>query len=309
MKKIAALFTGQGSQKIGMGKSFYEASDEAKRIFAVADEVLGFKLSQLCFEGPIETLTLTENAQPALLLVSYVAYKLSGIKPTAGAGHSLGEYSALVATQSLRFEDAISLVHKRGKYMQKAVPAGTGKMLAVMGPEEKEILEVISKISNGDSIVEIANLNTPGQTVVSGNNSGAEEFTKSATEKGWKVIPLNVSAPFHSSLMKSAADNLAVDLDSTEFNAPQFPVYANVTARAVTDGAEARELLKQQVCGSVRWFESVRNMIREHGITHTIEFGAADVLTKMQKRIDDSVVKLFIGDTESLDKVTKEVLL
>ena len=303
MKKIAALFTGQGSQKIGMGKSFYDASDEAKRIFAAADEVLGFKLSQLCFDGPIETLTLTENAQPALVLVSYVAYKLSGIKPTAGAGHSLGEYSALVAAQSLKFEDAIMLVHKRGKYMQEAVPAGSGKMLAVMGPQEAEIMEVISKISNGNNIVEIANLNTPGQTVVSGNNSGTDEFSKIASEKGWKVIPLNVSAPFHSSLMKPAADKLAVDLDKAEFKAPQFPVYANVTARAVTDGAEARELLKKQVCGSVRWFESVKNMISEHGITCTVEFGAADVLTKMQKRIDDSVEKLFVGDMESLGKI------
>ena len=305
MKKIAALFTGQGSQKIGMGKSFYDASDEAKRIFAAADEVLGFKLSQLCFEGPIETLTLTENAQPALVLVSYVAFKLAGIKPVAGAGHSLGEYSALVAAQSLKFEDAIMLVHKRGKYMQEAVPAGSGKMLAVMGPQEAEIMEVISKISSGSNIIEIANLNTPGQTVVSGNNSGADEFSKLAAEKSWKVIPLNVSAPFHSSLMKPAADKLAVDLDKAEFKALQFPVYANVTARAVTDGAEARELLKRQVCGSVRWFESVKNMIGEHGITGTVEFGAADVLTKMQKRIDDTVEKFFIGDMESLGKVTK----
>ncbi|MDR2337360.1 MAG: ACP S-malonyltransferase [Deltaproteobacteria bacterium] len=301
-QRIAALFTGQGAQKIGMGKSFFEASEVAQELFKTADKTLGFKLSELCFKGPIEELTLTANAQPALLLTSFIAFKLSGIQPLAGAGHSLGEYSALVAAGSLKFEDAINLVHKRGRYMQEAVPAGTGKMIAVMGPEEVELQELINQVTNSRTgvIVEIANLNTPGQTVLSGNNSGIDDFLKLAGEKKIKVIPLNVSAPFHCSLMQSAADKLAIDLELTEFRDPEWVIYSNVTAQAVKTGVTARELLKKQVCGSVRWFESVRNMLQENNIEVTIEFGASDVLTKMQKRINDTVEKYVVSDMQQL---------
>jgi [acyl-carrier-protein] S-malonyltransferase len=286
-----------------MGKSFFETNEIAQEVFKTADKILGFKLSELCFAGPIEELTLTANAQPALLLTSYIAFKLSDVKPIAGAGHSLGEYSALVAAGSLKFEDAINLVYKRGRYMQEAVPAGTGKMIAVMGPEEAQLQELAQKVINSTdgAIVEIANLNTPGQTVLSGNNAGIDDFVKLAGENKIKVIPLNVSAPFHCSLMQPAATKLALDLDRTEFKNPEWTVYSNFTAQGVKSGAEARELLKKQVCGSVRWFESVRNMLQENNIEATVEFGAADILTKMQKRIDDSVEKYVVSDVESLN--------
>jgi [acyl-carrier-protein] S-malonyltransferase len=285
-----------------MGKSFFEASEVAREFFKTADKTLGFKLSELCFAGPIEELTLTANAQPALLLTSFIAFKLSGIQPLAGAGHSLGEYSALVAAGSLNFEDAINLVHKRGRYMQEAAPAGTGKMIAVLGPEEAELQELVNQVTDSTAgvIVEIANLNTPGQTVLSGNNSGIDDFVKLAGEKKIKIIPLNVSAPFHCSLMQSAADKLAIDLELTEFRDPEWIIYSNVTTQAVKTGATARELLKKQVCGSVRWFESVRNMLQENNIEVTIEFGASDALTKMQKRIDDTVEKYVVGDMRQL---------
>ncbi len=302
MKNIAALFTGQGAQRIGMGKSFFETSEIARDLFQVADKTLGFSLSKLCFEGPIEELTLTANAQPALLLTSYISFLESAVKPIAGAGHSLGEYSALVSAGAIKLEDALTLVHKRGIYMQEAVPAGSGKMVAVMGPEEEELRAIISLIDDG--IVEIANLNTPGQTVISGAIKGIDAFLEVATEKKIKAIPLNVSAPFHCSLMKSAAEKLSADLDAVEFNVLNFKIYANFTAQVIQSGREARELLKRQVCGTVRWFESIRRMIAEQGITTTVEFGASDVLTKMQKRIDDNVEKIAICEASDLVKLT-----
>ena len=206
--------------------------------------------------GPIESLTSTENAQPALLTSSLAYYKHfldKGNQVDACAGHSLGEYTALVAAGVINFEDAVMLVHKRGKYMQEAVPVGLGGMLAVMGLGEEEILDFCSKVTGSDGnggIVEIANLNCPGQTVVAGDKKGLAEFQDIAS--GSKIIPLNVSAPFHCSLMKPAADNLAKDLDAISFNEPKIPVVANVTAKAIASAEESKELLKQQVCSSVR---------------------------------------------------------
>lgn len=301
MKNIAGLFPGQGSQAVGMGQDFFEKSSVAKEIFASADKILGYPLSKLCFQGPIEELTLTQNAQPAILTVSYVAFLLAEIPVIAGAGHSLGEYSALVAAGALAFEDAVLLVHKRGRYMQEAVKPGDGKMVAVMGPTEPEIREVITAITSG--VAEIANLNSPGQTVVAGDVLGIDTFAKLIAEKGGKVIPLNVSAPFHCRLMQPAAEKLAKDLDTTTFSALKFPVYANFSAQKITSGDDARALLKQQVCGSVRWTDSMLNMVREQSITDVVEFGAGGVLSKLMKRIDAAPARHEAGDIASVESL------
>lgn len=298
--KIAGLFPGQGSQIVGMGKSFFEDSALAKELFAEADSALGFSLSKLCFEGPIEELTLTKNAQPAILTCSYIAYSIAEIQICAAAGHSLGEYSALVAAKCLSFSDAVALVHKRGSYMQEAVRPGEGAMLAVMGPSPEEIQSIIDKVQDG--LVEIANLNCPGQTVVAGDREGTGLFAKLMAEQGAKIIPLNVSAPFHCKLMKSAEEKLSKDLEKIEFKDPVFPVYANFSASAVRSGKEVKDLLKSQVCGSVRWTESMENLLRQEKIEQVVEFGAGGVLSKLMKRIDKDVARLEIESPESLAK-------
>ncbi len=298
---ILGLFPGQGSQVVGMGADFYNNSEKAKEYFNLADKILGFSLSKLCLSGPIEELTLTQNAQPAILLISTICYQLSDITLTTAAGHSLGEYSALVAAGAISFEDAILLVHKRGRYMQEAVPKGQGKMLAVMGPTEKEIQEVINTITSG--VIEIANLNSPGQTVVAGDVLGVDTFAPAIQAKGAKVIPLNVSAPFHCRLMQPAAEKLSKDLDAISFKALAFPIYANFSAEAVTDPQEAKELLKKQVCGSVRWTDCMLNSIHDQGISSAIEFGAGSVLSKLLKRISPQTTRQEIYDLKSLEEV------
>lgn len=296
-----ALFPGQGSQAVGMGRAFTEASIRAKTFFAEADEALGFSLSKLCFEGPLEELTLTANAQPAILTVSVAAYMEKAISPKAAAGHSLGEYSALVAAGALKFADAVRLVNRRGKYMQEAVSPGVGKMIAVLGPTPEEIETAISKVSVG--VKEIANLNCPGQTVIAGDVIGVDALGAELSAIGAKVVPLNVSAPFHCSLMKSAADKLAVDLDSVEINDPAFPVYANATAKPVTTAEEIRSALKVQVCASVRWTESILNALKDTGVTTAVEYGAGKVLSNLMKRIDPLVARIEVSDPESLKKL------
>ena len=306
MAAVAALFPGQGSQSVGMGKDFFETNEQAKERFSLADRVLGYPLSKICFEGPRETLTLTENAQPALLTAGYVAYEIAGVGVAAAAGHSLGEYTALLAAGVLSFEDAVQLVHKRGKYMQESVPVGTGKMLAVMGPSEEDIRKGIRAVSTG--CVEIANLNCPGQTVVAGDNEGLDAF---AAEMGAnaRLIPLNVSAPFHCRLMQPAAEALGRDLDAISFQAPRFPVYANVTAAIIETGEQARELLKKQVCATVRWSDSMKNMIAEQAITMAIEFGPGGVLSKLLKRIDKTVPQAEIFDSQSLQRANEKLVV
>ncbi len=299
---ILGLFPGQGSQAVGMGQDFFKQSDRARDIFQQADRALGFEISELCFQGPLEKLTLTEHAQPAILLVSVISYLHSDVNLKAAAGHSLGEYSALVAAGTLKLEDAVQLVHKRGRYMQEAVEPGAGKMVAVMGPTEADIRDTLKGVAVG--VAEIANLNSPGQTVVAGDVPGVDAFATAIQARGGKVIPLNVSAPFHCSLMEPAAKNLAADLDAMTFNDPAFPIYANVTAGAVHTGAEARELLKQQVCGSVRWTECMENAVRAESISHSVEFGAGGVLSKLLKRIVPSVTRFEVPDMAGLEKLS-----
>ena len=277
---IAYLFPGQGSQTVGMGRDLYERSPEARALFDRADEALGYSISKICFEGPEDELRLTRNTQPALLVVSTAACRLLGRDPAVAAGHSLGEYSALVAAGVLRFEDAVVLVHKRGRYMQEAVPVGVGGMAAVLGVPGDEIEKRLAEVRAG--VVEIANWNSDDQIVISGDKAAVEEAL--ALIKAPKSVLLPVSAPFHSRLMKPAEERLAADLDATAFADPRFPIITNVDAKAIRTGEEARDALKRQVSRSVLWTRSMAVM-NGLGIEACVECGPGKVLAGLVKRI------------------------
>jgi len=306
MSRIAYLFPGQGSQVVGMGKGFHDRSDLARTIFARADEILGYPISRLCFEGPEEELKLTRNTQPALLIVSHIAASLFDRVPVIAAGHSLGEYSALVAAGALRFEDAVLLVHKRGRYMQDAVPVGQGAMAAVLGMSYEDLGRALAQVTAG--VVQIANWNSQEQIVIAGHKAAVEEALKIA--KPPRAMMLPVSAPFHSALMKSAEDRLAVDLDRTEFKDPRYPVVTNVDARAVRTGAEARDALKRQVSRPVLWYKSME-LLGQESIDVFVELGSGRVLTGLLKRIGRAWTHPFtmlgIEDVESLEKAKGSV--
>jgi len=294
MAKILGLFPGQGSQKVGMGKELFAESAIARELFASADKALGLPLSTICFEGPVERLTATEIAQPAILTVSTICYRLAaeaGLTLTAAAGHSLGEYSALVAAGALRFEDAVVLVHKRGKYMQSAVPVGAGKMVAVLGKDLDAIEAAIASVPSG--VVQVANINSPGQIVVAGAASAVDAFKAALGDA--RMTDLVVSAPFHCALMQPAADRLAVDLDACPIAPAAFPVYANVTAAPVRTPDEIRAALKAQVCGRVRWIECMEHAISTESIDRAVEFGAGAVLVGLLKRINGAVPRQSVG--------------
>lgn len=303
MSNIFALFPGQGSQKVGMGKELAEAYPLAKELFAKADSALGFELSKVCFEGPSDKLTLTEIAQPAILTVSTICFQLSqqtshaaAQSIVAAAGHSLGEYSALVAAEALSFEDAVRLVNKRGKYMQEAVPVGSGKMVAVLGKEVSEIEAALAHV-DGD-IAQIANINAPGQIVVAGSVSGVQKFVAALGTA--KVIELTVSAPFHCDLMKPAEEKLRIDLANIEIRKPKFKVYQNFTAQASDDPETIRENLALQVCGRVRWVECVENVVKDTNPSAVWEYGAGNVLTGLVKRINPSITRVNVDSPAAL---------
>ncbi|WP_372632882.1 ACP S-malonyltransferase [Cohnella sp.] len=292
MGKIAFVFPGQGAQAVGMGKDAYESSAAAKAIYDKADEALGYSISKLSFEGPEEELRQTANTQPALLATSVAlleVYKEQGVKPDYVAGHSLGEYSALVAAGVLEFADAVKLVRARGQFMEQAVPEGQGAMAAVLGAERAALQALCSEITAAGTVVELANVNCPGQIVVSGSAAGVAAVVERGKEAGAKrVIALEVSGPFHSSLMQPAADKLAEALAQAEFRDASVPVVANVHARPVASGAELRELLVKQVVSPVQWEDTIAYLIGE-GVDTFVEIGSGTVLAGLIKKIDKSV--------------------
>ncbi|QTH45952.1 ACP S-malonyltransferase [Cohnella sp. LGH] len=302
MGKIAFVFPGQGAQAVGMGKDAYESSPVAKATYDRADEALGYSISKLSFEGPEEELRQTANTQPALLATSVALlemYKERGLKPDYVAGHSLGEYSALVAAGVLEFSDAVKLVRARGLYMEQAVPGGQGAMAAVLGAERAALQALCADITAAGTIVELANVNCPGQIVVSGSADGVAAVVERGKEAGAKrVIPLDVSGPFHSSLMQPAADKLAEALAQAEFRDAAVPVVANVHAKPVISGAELRELLVKQVVSPVQWEDTIAYLI-EQGVDTFVEIGSGTVLAGLIKKIDKSVRIVSVNSAEA----------
>ena len=301
MGGVVFLFPGQGSQSAGMGRDLADSFPAARKVFEEADRALGFSISQLCFSGPEEALKLTENTQPALLTVSIAAYRAleeKGVRPNYVAGHSLGEYSALVAAGALTFADAVRLVRRRGQYMQEAVPAGEGAMAAILGMPPGRVAEICRKA--GDGKVAPANLNSPEQTVISGDAAAVKSAVEQASASGAKrAVMLPVSAPFHSELMRPAQERLEKDLRATEFADLKIPLVTNVDAGVITTGAEAREALIRQVTLPVRWEESIRELI-EQGAATFVEVGPGRVLSGLLRQIDRSVHTLNVEDGKSL---------
>ncbi|WP_298826174.1 ACP S-malonyltransferase [uncultured Planococcus sp.] len=307
--KIAFIYPGQGSQTVGMGESFL-ADDTSRNFFESADQALDLKLSKLMLEGPQEELTLTYHAQPALLTVSsMITERLirAGIRPDYTAGHSLGEYSALVTSNVMEFPMAVNIVHKRGLFMNTAFPAGEGTMAAILGMESDELEKVTNEVTDTTSVVQLANLNCPGQIVISGTKAGVEQACLVAKERGAKrAIPLDVSGPFHSELMRSASQDLAKELSNSFLLDAKVPVVSNVTAKAETNATQIQDLLVRQLYSPVLWEQSVREMI-DLGVTVFIEIGPGKVLSGLVKKIDRSVKTLPVYDLESFEKAVEEL--
>jgi len=299
----ALLFPGQGSQKVGMGRALHEADAGARALFAEADAVLGYPLSKICFEGPEAELMSTANAQPAILTVSIAVLRFLrarlAVRPLAVAGHSLGEYSALVAAGALRFADAVRLVHLRGKFMQEAVPAGVGAMAAILGLGADEVAAACDEAA-GTEVVSPANLNGGGQVVIAGHKAAVERACAVAKARGAKrALPLAVSAPFHCALMQPAAERLATELERVEIATLAVPVVTNVEAAPNQDPARVRELLIRQVTAPVRWEQSVQRLV-SMGVTRAIEVGAGNVLAGLVRRIAPTVTTASAGDPEAI---------
>jgi len=306
------LFPGQGSQVVGMGKQFYDEFNIVKKIFDEADEKLKFKLSNIILEGPADQLQLTKNTQPAILVVSYSIFKVLREefnfdlkKFKYFAGHSLGEYSALVCSESLNFSDAVYLLHERGKAMQQAVPIGKGSMIAVLGLNINEIRALLDKRDDKKLICEIANDNADGQIILSGEKSGIDKFQQTLQKNKVKSIPLKVSAPFHCSLMKPAAKSMKEKIESTNFKDPMVKIINNVTASAENRSEIIKKLLVDQIFSTVKWRESLINM-SNNGIKNYIEIGPGKVLTGMVKRTIKNSVCFSINSIDDINKFINE---
>jgi [acyl-carrier-protein] S-malonyltransferase len=308
---IALLFPGQGSQAVGMGKDLAEKYPAARQTFAEADEALGYKLSQICFEGPEDQLRLTEITQPAILTVSIAALRVLETrvpKPGFVAGHSLGEYSAHVASGTIAFADAVRTVRNRGKYMQEAVPVGVGAMAAILGMDLASVEAVCRDAAQGE-VCQAANINSPEQIVISGNTAAVERAARLADECGAKRAKLlPVSAPFHCSLMKPAQDRLEADLNALKMQRPVYPVACNVDAELVADDLRARDTLVRQVTGSVKWEQCIRLLISQ-GVQTFIEVGPGKVLCGLMRQIDRSKTCVNVGDDSSLAKTVESLVL
>jgi [acyl-carrier-protein] S-malonyltransferase len=310
-KKIAFVFPGQGSQKPGMGKAWAEVSAAARRTFEEADDALGFPLSKLCWEGPEEELGLTVNTQPALLTVSTAIHRAlatfpgaADLRPLVMAGHSLGEYSALVASGALDFAAALHLVRHRGQLMQEAVPLGVGAMAAVIGLDTAGVTALAADAEGDGELCAVANLNGPGQTVLAGHKAAVDRAVAMAKERGArKATLLAVSAPFHSPLMRPAREGMAAVLAETAFRDPRVPVVTNVDAAPATTGEAAREALVRQIDSPVRWVETVERMVADFGIEVFLEVGPGTVLCGLNRRIAQGTMSASLADPEQVRKL------
>ena len=309
MSKLAFLFPGQGSQYPGMGRDLAEKYPESRAVFDEADAALGFSIFKLCCDGTEDALKQTENTQPAILTVSIAAYRAlekRGITPDFAAGHSLGEYSAVVAAGGLDFAEAVKIVRGRGRYMKEAVPAGEGAMAAILGLPPSEVAEVCKKAAGGD-VVSPANLNSLEQTVISGGAAAVKRAVEIASQSGAKrAVMLPVSAPFHSAMMAPAQERLEADLRAANFHALKFPVVTNVDAEAVTTGDEAREALIRQVTHPVRWLDSIHEMI-DAGVTIFVEVGPGKVLSGLLRQIDRSIRAFNVEDSAGLEAALEKI--
>ena len=305
MEKIAFLFPGQGSQFAGMGKALADTYPSARQVFEEADQALGFSLSKLCFEGPDEDLKLTQNTQPAMLTVSIAALAVlrdNGFAPAYVAGHSLGEYSALVAAGGLQFADAVRLVRKRGQYMQEAVAPGVGAMAALMKLPDGALNGILEEAAQGE-IVTAANLNSPDQIVIAGHTAAVNRAVELAKAAGAKrAILLVVSAPFHCPLMEPAQERLAADLNTTAFSDLKIPLINNWQAREIRSADDAREGLFEQVPNPVRWMDSI-HYLASQGVRRFIEVGAGSVLTGLLRNIDPALKGAKFGEPADLEKL------
>jgi [acyl-carrier-protein] S-malonyltransferase len=306
MKRLAFVFPGQGSQKVGMGADWAAAHPEARAVFEEADRVLGFGLTRLIQEGPEEELTLTANLQPALVATSVAVLRAveaaTGARPVAVAGHSLGEYSALVAAGALTLADALRLTRRRGELMQEAVPVGEGAMAAILALSDDAVRDLVADTAEGD-VLSVANLNAPGQVVIAGQTAAVERAVEAARERGGKPRMLPVSAPFHCALMAPAREGLTPMLAETPFADPSVPVVTNVDAAPVTHGDAARDALARQIDSPVRWVESIEWMVAEGGVEAFVEVGPGSVLLNTIKRIRPDVERIALGGPDDLSNL------
>lgn len=310
MPRVAFVFPGQGSQSVRMGQAWAEKYPIARQAFAQADETLGFPLTKLCWDGPEEELQLTANTQPALLATSIAILRVIrelDVEPVMVAGHSLGEYSALVAADGLEYPEALQLVRRRGEAMQEAVPVGEGSMAAILGLEADAVMAVASEAA-GDQICTVANYNAPGQIVIAGHTEAVERAVELCKEEGARrALLLPVSAPFHSPLMAPARESLAPFLKRATFTNPEVPVVTNIDARPALTGDETRDALRRQIDGPVRWVESVEWMVAEGGADLFVEVGPGKVLTGLNRRIAPQIKTISLSEPEGLAKLQERL--